>query len=548
MRICPKCGMENLDDAKNCFFCDCDFSVTDVFKSVQANNTPKNAPKTPLKKLKPVRNSNSQTAEIPVQNPNPNQNFNGNPNYNSNLNPNQNTYDPNYSYNLYEESPNSFVPPPEPLIDDNSYGGDYDGEEAVEQKSSTVPILITVIALLICAVCILGYMFLIQKKMNENVENNKNQKNSSFSLSIQTTPTTSLTTSITTSVATSTITSITTSSTTSVKTSVTTSITNSVTKPVTSSFTTVVTSKSPVTSTVKTTKSSTVTTAKQTSTKAATSVTKATAAPVTTTTAVSVSVTPCSISGRISANGGVIAGFASSYVVDGGAVKKVRSNLGDGWNVTAVNTCYSKGITWYEIYDSDDNDYYGWVDASYIDFSPPKTSVTVTSCNMSGRIASYGGSVSGYASSYVVDGGSPATVRGNLGNGWNVTAVNTCYSNGITWYELYDSDDGDYYGWVDAGYIDFSAPSTPTPVPSSSVTVTSCSISGKINTYGGTVASFASSYVVDGGSPATVRASLGDWNVTAVNTCVSMGITWYELYDSDDGDYYGWVDSSYISF
>ncbi len=27
-----------------------------------------------------------------------------------------------------------------------------------------------------------------------------------------------------------------------------------------------------------------------------------------------------------------------------------------------------------------------------------------------------------------------------------------------------------------------------------------------------------------------------------------MGITWYELYDTDDGDYYGWVDGNYINF
>ena len=30
-----------------------------------------------------------------------------------------------------------------------------------------------------------------------------------------------------------------------------------------------------------------------------------------------------------------------------------------------------------------------------------------------------------------------------------------CYNYGITWYELWDSDDGDYYGWVDENYIDF---------------------------------------------------------------------------------------------
>lgn len=39
---------------------------------------------------------------------------------------------------------------------------------------------------------------------------------------------------------------------------------------------------------------------------------------------------------------------------------------------------------------------------------------------------------------------------------WHVTAVRYCIVNGITWYELYDSDDGDYYGWVDEDHIDFA--------------------------------------------------------------------------------------------
>lgn len=63
-----------------------------------------------------------------------------------------------------------------------------------------------------------------------------------------------------------------------------------------------------------------------------------------------------------------MAGFTTSYVAEGGAVGKVRSSLGDKWHVTAYNTCTSMGVTWYELYDSDDGDYYGWVDSGYIDF------------------------------------------------------------------------------------------------------------------------------------------------------------------------------------
>ena len=46
-------------------------------------------------------------------------------------------------------------------------------------------------------------------------------------------------------------------------------------------------------------------------------------------------------------------------------------------------------------------------------------------------------------------------MRKKLGNGWHVNAVRCCYAKKIIWYELYDADDGDYYGWVDSDYIDF---------------------------------------------------------------------------------------------
>ena len=61
-------------------------------------------------------------------------------------------------------------------------------------------------------------------------------------------------------------------------------------------------------------------------------------------------------------------GFTTDYVVNGGSVGIVRSDLGDTWHVTAKNSCISYGIVWYELWDSDDGDYYGWVDSNYIDF------------------------------------------------------------------------------------------------------------------------------------------------------------------------------------
>lgn len=84
---------------------------------------------------------------------------------------------------------------------------------------------------------------------------------------------------------------------------------------------------------------------------------------------------------------------------------------------------------------------------------------------------------------------------------------------------------------------------------SSNTIVSSCNKSGQINCHSGTVAGFTTEYVVEGGVVGKVRSSLGDkWHVTAYNTCTSMGIVWYELYDTNDGDYYGWVDSDYIDF
>jgi len=80
----------------------------------------------------------------------------------------------------------------------------------------------------------------------------------------------------------------------------------------------------------------------------------------------------------------------------------------------------------------------------------------VYSCYYQGEI--YFGSydtVAGFTTDYVCNGGERSKVRTSLGNHWHVTAQRWCYSRGVTWYELYDTDDGDYYGWVDANYIYF---------------------------------------------------------------------------------------------
>ncbi len=82
--------------------------------------------------------------------------------------------------------------------------------------------------------------------------------------------------------------------------------------------------------------------------------------------------------------------------------------------------------------------------------------VTVNSCTKYGQICVAGGGITnGYSRSFVVDNGEMSYVRTDLMDKWHVTAVNYCYNYGVTWYELYDTDDGDYYGWVDESYLTF---------------------------------------------------------------------------------------------
>lgn len=94
-----------------------------------------------------------------------------------------------------------------------------------------------------------------------------------------------------------------------------------------------------------------------------------------------VDVYSCNYLGVINTHGLGVAGFATSYVVGGGEVQEVRHRLGD-WHVKAVRYCTSKDILWYELYDSEDGDYYGWVDAEYIDFSPSDTSEYTDKSNL----------------------------------------------------------------------------------------------------------------------------------------------------------------------
>jgi len=60
----------------------------------------------------------------------------------------------------------------------------------------------------------------------------------------------------------------------------------------------------------------------------------------------------------------------------------------------------------------------------------------------------------GYASSYVLEFG-PKKTQWPIEGGWRVSARNKCRSHGDVWYECWDADDGDYYGWIPSRNIRF---------------------------------------------------------------------------------------------
>ena len=63
-------------------------------------------------------------------------------------------------------------------------------------------------------------------------------------------------------------------------------------------------------------------------------------------------------------------------------------------------------------------------------------------------------SLNGYPDSYVIDYG-PEEDLWPIEGDWHITAKRKCYSHGKVWFDCYDTDDGDHYGWIDSGYIDF---------------------------------------------------------------------------------------------
>ena len=167
--------------------------------------------------------------------------------------------------------------------------------------------------------------------------------------------------------------------------------------------------------------------------------------------------------GEVSGNG--VYGYTTDYVCNGGPMQEEHA-VQNGWHITAKNTYYAYGILWYQCWDTDDGDYYGWIDGNYLSFyvnnsSSGSSPVTITSISpRKGQVA--GNGVYGYASSYACYSDGAQATQHKVENTWHITAKNTCYSHGVTWYECWDNDDGDYYGWIDANYLSFYD-TTPAP-------------------------------------------------------------------------------------
>lgn len=157
-----------------------------------------------------------------------------------------------------------------------------------------------------------------------------------------------------------------------------------------------------------------------------------------------------------------------------------------------------------------------------------------------------GNGVYGYTTNYVCYGGAMETQH-KVEDGWHITLKNAYYSHGVQWFECWDTDDGDYYGWIDWQYITVYS-STPDPEPQQPIADIYSVSNRRGEVDGNGVYGYTTNYVVYGGSKQEQHKVQDTWHITAKNKCNSHGVTWYECWDTDDGDYYGWIDANYLSF
>ncbi|MBR6985565.1 MAG: SH3 domain-containing protein [Ruminococcus sp.] len=118
---------------------------------------------------------------------------------------------------------------------------------------------------------------------------------------------------------------------------------------------------------------------------------------------------------------------------------------------------FGSNSDWYYIhYTENGTSYYGYASRQYVRNLQVEAKTGIVPIEQYGTIYSPSGAkVDGYARSYIIDGGPESYIRHDLTHGWHIKAVNKYSTNTVEWYELYDADDGDYYGWVSNQSISF---------------------------------------------------------------------------------------------
>ena len=223
--------------------------------------------------------------------------------------------------------------------------------------------------------------------------------------------------------------------------------------------------------------------------------------------------------------------YPDSYVVEYGE-KKAVTQIKDRLFVKGKSKCESHGQLWYECWDGNTNEKIGWIceddlikHTRFFDYK--KYDVQCYGV----ALGDESGSVVGYTTDYVLKNGSKE-VQWPIEGKWNVKIVAEAYNDTTSRvYECYDADDGDYYGWIQGKYL---------------LITEEKSFKGKAKgSADKPVYGYKTSYILEGGPEEKQWPVEGDWNVKGTRTAEwPDGTLWYECYDADDGDYYGWINKS----
>ncbi len=196
-----------------------------------------------------------------------------------------------------------------------------------------------------------------------------------------------------------------------------------------------------------------------------------------------------------------------------------------------------------------------------VDSSKPIEQPVKEAVNLEGVINSKGAKyVYSYTTEYVLYGGKKVEQRLDLKNGWHVSAKYSCSAYGLIWYELWDSDDGDYYGWVDSDFIDFNfkyqTAETQQPDISSKYTLYDTSAAGpdfyfyadigKPASYGRVVNTESDSLNLRAAPSTSADIIMKIPKGATVGEFGTNNVWCYIVYIVDDKSYFGYAASEYL--